>query len=73
MFIKYEEGITTRHYDSYKDYIEHQQSKLKTLKSIDDLEFEKVLLARLTENNIIYDKAVVVCLGARIGGRSKSF
>lgn len=73
MFLPVRDGIATKHYDSYKDYIEHQQSKLKTLKSIDEYEFEKVLLARLTENNTIYDKAIVICLGARTGGEVRVF
>lgn len=73
MFSQVSGGIATRHYDSYKNYIEHQQSKLKTLKSIDDYEFEKVLLERLTEDNIIHDRAVVICLGARTGGEVRVF
>lgn len=73
MFMQADNGIAIRPYESYKNYIEHQQSKLKTLKSIDDFEFEKVLLERLREENIIYDKAIVICLGARTGGEVRVF
>ena len=71
---KEQDSLLLRPYGKYREYLDHQVSKLKTLK-LDGYHahFKTVLAERLREIEGVRRGASVLCLGARSGAECEAF
>jgi SAM-dependent methyltransferase len=73
-----EDSLVRRQYDSYDDYVEHQQAKFKLKnicpREIDDYDqrYRSTLLQRLQDFGVV-GTGTALCLGARQGSEVKAF
>lgn len=71
------EGLQTKQYDSYEEYVEHQRSKLDTIKGgwlvKNDERFSRALKGRLTKHLLRIPKGSFLCLAARTGTEVRYF
>lgn len=72
------DGLRTKVYGDYQDYVRHQQAKLPTLVGGDwlaeyDREYARVLAQRLAEVGLVRREMTVLCLAARLGTEVKAF
>jgi SAM-dependent methyltransferase len=67
-------GLVRRAYGAYRDYVEHQSSKLRRIDLREyDAKYRSILTERLRAAAIITPGSAVLCLGARIGTECRSF
>ena len=68
------ESIKKLQYQSYKEYLEHQASKLNIIDlSKYDIEYRKILKTRISEIDLLIKGKSILCLAARIGTECKAF
>jgi hypothetical protein len=68
------DGLKQREYESYEQYVRHQQSKLAHLDLAEyDRNYRQVLTERLRGLPAVKPEAQVICLGARQGTEVKAF
>ncbi len=68
------DGVATRQFRSYDDYVRVQQSKLQHLDlDAHETQFRAVLKDRLAASGVVARGARVLCLGARLGGEVAAF
>ena len=69
-----EKSFSRRMYTDYRDYIEHQGSKLSKINlTTYDIKYRSALVDRLSKLNLLQRGDNVLCLGARIGTECKAF
>ena len=69
------EGLQSRRYESYEQYLDHQRSKLAKIKSISkkSLALKSGLRERLPQIAAVLPGASALCLGARSGAECEAF
>jgi ubiquinone/menaquinone biosynthesis C-methylase UbiE len=72
-----EQGLRQKRYRSYQEYVEHQQSKLETLRPTwlerYDVQYHQALRDRLLDHDTVGAGMRVLCLAARVGSEVKAF
>lgn len=68
------QGLEQRQYSSYRQYLEHQGSKLKHLElSCYEADFQRILKVRLAGMTLLRPGSRALCLGARRGAEVRAF
>jgi SAM-dependent methyltransferase len=68
------EGVLSRQYRSYDEYVAHQRSGLAHIDlSAYDVEFREALRERMRSVDIVRRGSTVLCLAARVGSEVKAF
>lgn len=68
------QGMKLRRYNSYADYVRHQQSKMRMTDCTDrDREVYTTVFQRVREDELVRHGMTVLCLGARLGGEVRAF